>query len=86
MEDITRKKIYKMFITLIGIAAVCSLAIFIPQVRELIITFGEKLIGRSLTHEVWHERFIKWELKILCLCILAIGFLLYLLYSIQSLL
>ncbi|MDY4210356.1 MAG: hypothetical protein SOX64_02940 [Treponema sp.] len=81
MEDISRKKICKVFITVISVVAVCSLTIFIPQVRNLIIAFGENLIGRSLTHEVWHGRFIKWELKILCLSILAIGFLLYLLCS-----
>lgn len=63
MEDITRKKICKVFITLISVAAVCSLTIFIPQVRNLIIAFGEKLIGRSLTHEVWHGRLISYEKK-----------------------
>lgn len=81
MEDLARKKIYKVFITVISVAAVCSLTIFIPHVRELIISFGEKLVGRPLTHEVWHGRFIKLELKILCLCISSIVFLLYLLFS-----
>ena len=44
---------------------VCSLVIFIPQVRELIIALGEKYVGRPLTHSAWHARFIKWEIMFL---------------------
>lgn len=46
-------------------AGVLSLAIFVPQVRELIISLGEKYVGRPLTHEVWHKRFISWEMSFL---------------------
>lgn len=67
MEYITRKKIFKIIISAFSLAVICSLGIFIPQVRELIIAFGEKLVGRPLTHEVWHGRFIKWEIEFLCI-------------------
>ena len=49
-----------------------SLVMFIPQIRELIIKFGEILIGRSLTHEVWHSRFLKWEMEFLLLILFVI--------------
>lgn len=51
------------FYVLLALCAVgaMSLVIFIPQVRELIIGFGEKYIGRPLTHEVWNERLIICE-------------------------
>lgn len=42
-------------------AGVLLLVIFIPQVREMIIGFGERIASRPLTHEAWHERFITWE-------------------------
>ena len=61
MKDITRKSLYKVFISLIVVAAVFSLSIFIPQVREFIIAFGEKIVGRPLTHEVWNVRLISYE-------------------------
>lgn len=57
------RKLPKAFAIIVALCAVgaMSLVIFIPQVRELIIKFGEKSVGRPLTHEVWHERFIQWE-------------------------
>lgn len=65
------RKIAKVFLILVIAAGVFSLCVFIPQVRELIIHFGEKYIGRPLTHAVWHERFIKWEIKFLVIDFLA---------------
>ena len=66
------KKIFTIFASIIGI---CSLLLFIPQIRELIICFGEKLLGRPLTHEVWHNNFIKWEVVFLLLLLSVILFL-----------
>lgn len=57
------RKILKIFVSLFVFAGLCSLSIFIPQIRELIIGFGENLIGRPLTHSVWHELLINWEIK-----------------------
>lgn len=69
-KPLTSKEIFKafrkqnvFFYILLALCAVgaISLVIFIPQVRELIIGLAEKGIGRTLTHEVWHERFILCE-------------------------
>lgn len=67
MKEETMRKWAKIAMVLCAAAGVLSLAIFIPQVRELIIGLGEKYVGRPLTHEVWHGRFIKWELQFLVL-------------------
>ena len=61
MEQRKMKQIKQISVIICSAAAILSLAIFIPYIRELIILFCEKLIGRPLTHEVWHERFIEWE-------------------------
>lgn len=63
MENQLKEKLTKLFLILLAAAGICSLVVFIPQVREMIIGFGEKLIGRGLTHEVWHERFTRWEIQ-----------------------
>ncbi len=72
------KRILRIFGIAAGILALLSLLIFIPQIRETIIHFGEKKIGRSLNHEVWHGRFIKLEFLFLICSLPACGFLLYL--------
>ena len=69
-ENSTEAK--KNLIILSIIFGVSSLVMFIPQIRELIIKFGEILIGRSLTHEVWHSRFLKWEMEFLLLILFVI--------------
>ena len=73
-RDETLRESKKIFIISTTIIAVSSLAIFIPQIRELIIRFGELLIGRPLTHEVWHGRFIGWEKRFLVISIFVIFF------------
>lgn len=73
----TFRKMSKIFVSLFVFAGLCSLSIFIPQIRELIIRFGEKLIGRPLTHSVWHELFINWEIKWLIADFITILLLLY---------
>ncbi|MCH5283867.1 MAG: hypothetical protein J1E59_09490, partial [Treponema sp.] len=57
--------IFYIVLALCAAAGVLSLAMFVPQVREMIIGLGEKYVGRPLTHEVWHERFIRWEIVFL---------------------
>jgi hypothetical protein len=38
-----------------------SISLFIPAVREIIISLGEMyIVHRPLTHPVWHERMIEW--------------------------
>lgn len=41
-----------------------SLIIFIPVIREFIISLGEKYMHRSLNHWLWNARMIKWELQL----------------------
>ena len=65
MKEETMRKWAKIAMVLCAAAGVLSLVIFIPQVREMIIGLGERYVGRPLTHEVWHGRFIKWELLFL---------------------
>lgn len=55
------KKMEKIVIAICVVAGIASLVIFLPQVREMIIGMGEEYVGRPLTHEAWHERFIQWE-------------------------
>src|SRR5574344_2466403 len=69
-ENSMKAKIKLIILSLIF--GFCSLVMLIPQIRELIIKFGEILIGRSLTHEVWHSRFIKWEMEFLLLILFVI--------------
>ena len=72
MENEKSRKLLKVCAVVCAAAGVLSLVIFIPQVRELIISFGEKYVGRPLTHEVWHRRFIGWELAFLLTMVLPI--------------
>ena len=65
-------KLLKVCAVVCVAAGVLSLVIFIPQVREMIIGIGERMVGRPLTHEVWHGRFIKWEIRFLLVVILPV--------------
>lgn len=69
------EKFIKLIEVLLAAAGICSLVVFIPQVREMIIGFGEKLAGRGLTHEVWNGRFIRWECEFLLVLLLLFVFL-----------
>ena len=69
-KSLTTKELFKAFrkqrVFFYILLALCamgamSLVIFIPQAREMIIALAEKTVGRPLTHEVWHERFILCE-------------------------
>ena len=42
-------------------AAFLSLLLFIPALREIIISYGEKFMHRALNHSLWSARIIKWE-------------------------
>ena len=66
------RKWAKIAMVLCAAAGLLSLVIFIPQVREMIIGLGERYVGRPLTHEVWHGRFIKWEIRFLLVVILPV--------------
>lgn len=67
MEEETKKKLARIAMVLCVAAGVLSLVIFIPQVRELIIGLGERMVGRPLTHEVWHGRLMYYEKAFLLL-------------------
>lgn len=56
-----KKSVIFILLSVCAAAGVLSLLILIPQIREMIIGFGERIASRPLTQEVWHERFITWE-------------------------
>ena len=61
-----------------------SLVVFIPQVRDMIISLGEKYVGRSLTHEVWHGRFINYEEHFLAVVVVVFLLLNLLSFAVQQ--
>ncbi|MDE6720250.1 MAG: glycosyltransferase family 39 protein [Treponemataceae bacterium] len=71
MKEEAMKKLARIAMILCAVAGMLSLVMFVPQVRELIIGLGERMVGRPLTHEVWHGRFIRWELQFLVLVLVA---------------
>lgn len=52
--------VIKLFCIILGLG---SLIIFIPNIRDFIISLGEKYMHRSLNHWLWNARIIKWELQ-----------------------
>lgn len=77
INEQTIRKVSKVLGLLLAIAVFFSLFLFVPQIRELIISLGERVIGRALSHDVWNERFIEWEIKWI---VTALLFLLLFLY------
>lgn len=55
----------KAVLILCSIAAVCSAILFIPQVRELIMQFGDRVAHKSINRAIWNSKIIVWELQIL---------------------
>ena len=71
ISENTSQRISKIISILCLIFGIGSLIIFIPALRELIISLGEKYMHRSLNHWLWNARIIKWELQFfLSLCII----------------
>lgn len=63
-------KILKYLFIILGIS---SLIIFLPVVREFIISLGEKYMHRPLNHWLWNARMIKWEIQLICsICIILL--------------
>ena len=58
-----RKNFLEIFTKGCAAIGILSLLIFLPIIREMIISVGEHFCGRGLTHSVWHTRFIKWEFE-----------------------
>lgn len=84
MKEETMRKWAKIAMVLCAAAGVLSLVIFIPQVREMIIGLGEKYVGRSLTHEVWHGRFINYEEHFLAVVVVVFMLLKLLSFAVQQ--
>ncbi len=54
------KKIHKKHIVSFMVLCIVFLSLlYIPQIRTLLIQFGEKLKGRPLNHEIWNRLLIK---------------------------
>lgn len=49
----------KQFTIAIIILALFAAALFVPQMREILIKTGESLIGRGLNHKIWNSRFVQ---------------------------
>ena len=71
------KRISKIMMILSLTIGLLSLIVLLPAVRNQIILFGEKYVGRPLTHEVWHARFIRWEIEIFVCFIFITNFFAY---------
>ena len=61
----------KTRLVLCAFGFVLSCLFFVPSIQNLVLDFGECLIGRSLTRYVWVERFIKCgaHLCLLFICV-----------------
>ncbi len=67
-------KAVKIAVNILIITGLCSALLFIPQIRNLLILLGEKLIGRPLNHEAWHSLFLEVETALfcfICICVLS---------------
>ena len=84
MENEKKQKLLKVCAVMCAAAGVLSLVVFIPQVREMIISLGEKYVGRSLTHEVWHGRFINYEEHFLAVVVIVFLLLNLLSFAVQQ--
>lgn len=68
MKEKTEMKIQrKILLALCAFGFACSLLLFVSPVQNLILNFGEQLVGRSLTRPVWVRRFVNWGVD---LCVL----------------
>lgn len=74
--DENKIKILKKIFIILGLpVALLSLVFYIPQVQEMIISFGENLRGRALFNpDIWYGRIMMWETGFL-ISILTILFL-----------
>lgn len=64
------KKTQKIFIIVASIIGICSLAMFIPQIRELIIHVREILNGKPLKHEVIQRNLLQGGKSFLAISII----------------
>lgn len=55
----------KKFFLISIIIAILSTVVFLPSFRELVVVFGEAIIGRPLTHPVWDNRILMFEINFL---------------------
>ena len=72
------------FISILIITGLISLVFYVPYFQNLIICIGEKYIGRQLTHEIWHTRFINYETLFLAIIAFLIILTLVANYSTQE--
>ena len=66
------RKLSKLLLVLCASAGICSLVMFIPHVREIIIALGEKYLGRALNHALWNAKLIIWEIQFLILLFVSV--------------
>lgn len=83
MNNNRQKGLNKFFIIAL-ILAFLSLIIFIPQVRQFIISIMEKIRSREINRAGWNRRFIKIELAFLFIDLCSILILKFKLYPVFS--
>ena len=57
----------KRIAILCSVVAVVSTIIFIPQIRELIMMFGDRIARKTIDRNVWSQKLILWEVQFLCI-------------------
>jgi hypothetical protein len=79
---LTRRQ-FNFFLIISILWLTCCFSLFIPPIRNLIISFGETfIVHRPLTHPVWHERFISYSIGGIVLYVICLWF--FLLISFPS--
>ncbi|MGN0728542.1 hypothetical protein [Treponema sp.] len=67
MENEKNKNVKKVTIILCSIVMVVSTMIFVPQIRELIMMFGDRISGKTIRQDILSEKLILWEVQFLCI-------------------
>jgi hypothetical protein len=63
---INEKRIEKVFKIILIFAIVCFCLLLIPQVKNLAIKIGERILGRSLNHDIWMKKMLENSLGAIC--------------------
>jgi arabinofuranosyltransferase len=61
-----------MVVLVIGVGIIECILLFIPQIRDAIITFGEDyVVHRPLSHDNWHDNMITWSIYFLRILVVS---------------
>ena len=74
MDVLKKEKLERLLRYGLVLAIVFCCVLLLPQVRNLIIEIGEKILGRGLSHDYWMERIIGYSLCTICFLIVFLVF------------